>query len=117
MLSVVAVELVPTATYAHRECEWVPGDPAHLVIRLRKTRHGKEEADVYAVEEQTAPTDDVRAFLLESTTQETPDVYETVIGSGWTTCSCTAGQVTRNTQKHSCKHQDSLLCLLATGEV
>lgn len=119
MLSPVALELAPTATYRERECLWVPafgGHPAHVVIRLRKTRGGKEEAEVYAVEEQHTGTP-AREFLVEPTTHDTDDTYRVVIGAGWPDCTCTAGCVTRRNQRHSCKHRDALACLVGTGEV
>lgn len=111
----VAVEMVPCATYAVRSAEWVPafdGSPAHLVIRQQRKAGCKEYADVYGVEEQHTGNPAVREFLLEKTTDDTPDSYRVVIGNGWQSCTCTAANA-----KNICKHRDSLLCLLATGEV
>lgn len=117
-MSALSLELFPTKTHAVRECEWfrISKTDGVLVIRLRRRPNGKEESDCYGVEEIETGNPDVRAFLVENP-DDSPDTYETVIGPGWQFCTCTAGLVTKYTQKHSCKHRDALMCLVATGEM
>lgn len=109
-------DLGGTATYASRVCEWVPvGVGAGLlVIRLRKTTHGKEQASCYAVEEQVSGHPDVREFLLENPNNpEQGDAYRITLGGGLKNpCTCDAGKA----RKH-CKHWDALAKLVKEGAV
>lgn len=109
------VELTPTATYRHRSAEWVRVSDTDgvLVIRLRKTDHGTEEADVYAVEEQRSGHPSVREWLLTNTIDEgQPDSYRVTVGGPRQGCTCRAGLC-----RLGCKHLDSMSCLVAIGAV
>ena len=101
------IELPPTATYAVRSAEWIPVSETEslLVIRLRKTAHGREEADVYGVEEQISGHPAVREFLLVNTTDpDQHDAYRVTLGGPLHGCTCKAGSVHR----YECKHVAAL---------
>lgn len=113
----VELDLPPTRTYAARSCEWIPtrddGTEGVLVIRLRKTHNGKEEADVYAVERQVSPAPGIVEYLLANGTDaEQPDAYCVTLGGPRHGCTCKAGLCGL-----ACKHTDALTCLAALGAV
>jgi hypothetical protein len=113
---VTTVELEPTAAYAHREYSWLPTVPGEgvLVIRQRKTAGGQEEADVYAVEEQTPEHSPQREFLLVNVTDdEQPQPYEVVTrGGDAISCTCKAAKC----RVPVCKHRSSLQSILSQGD-
>lgn len=86
-----------------------------LVIRLRKTARGREENDVYAVEEQVSGHPQVREWLLVNTTDEQqPDSYRVTLGGPKQGCSCKAGLCR---VESGCKHLAALMCLAALGAI
>lgn len=115
----VALELPPSKSHAHRECEWVPpmeGVSGHLVIRTRRTRGGREQADVYAVGELSPTVPGTREFLLTRTTGATL-AYVVAVGVRGV-CTCRAGEC-RVEERHGepCKHVSSLAALMADGAI
>lgn len=110
MTATTEVELTPTATYAARSAEWVPVSDTDgvLVIRLRRTAHGKEENSVYAVKTGRSG-DGAREFELTRTTGNRV-AYVCVIDGENPICTCRAGEC-----KTDCKHLASIKALIATG--
>lgn len=112
----VTLDLGDTATYTSRVCEWVPVAPGEglLVVRLRKTARGKEEAACYAVEEQDSGHPGVREFLVENPDNaKQPDAYLVTLGCDVKNpCTCDSGRA-----RKTCRHLDALRALVKEGAI
>jgi hypothetical protein len=112
----VAIDLPATNGYPVRSCEWVPpmpGVPGHLVVRVRRSRGGREQADVYAVKDLAPGSPVRREFLLTRTTGPSVVAYVCVVGVPEPICTCRAGEC----RVEDCKHISSLSALVAEGAI
>ena len=108
--------LEPTRTYARREFRWIPtvAGEGVLVVRQRRTRDGREDAAVYAVEETTRGVGSPeRVFLVLCVTDEDgAEPYEVVVRCGTPLhCTCKAAKC----RLAVCKHRDAVSLLVKSG--
>jgi len=113
---VTAGVLEPTRTYARREFQWIPtvAGEGVLVVRQRRTRDGREDAAVYAVEETTRGVGSPeRVFLVVNMTDpDAPEPYEVAVRAGDAVrCSCKAAKC----RNPVCKHRDVAEHLIRSG--
>lgn len=119
ILDKIGGDLAPTATYARRSWEFIPGDPGEglLTIILHKGKRAgcKVEVDTYQIQEQPAVGSMGREFLLLNIGDEgQPDVYRCLVGGLHEHCTCTAGNCR---VASGCKHRHALAAVIEDGGV
>ena len=109
--------LQPTKTYARREFQWLPTADREgvLVIRQRRTAGGREDKDVYLVEEQTRHGSPYREFLVVNATDpDQPDAYQVTLIRGHVVgCTCMADRC----KVPVCKHKDAIEMIVACEDI